>query len=285
MGRHLIDALFSEHGVAGPWVPLPATGLANHVYATHDVVLRIATDHPDGVRDARTESVAAPVAHEAGVLTPRLIAFDDRRTLVDRPFSLWERIHGDTVGLASLSRSQSGELWHAVGRELARLHVRVRECPDPDGYLDQPTRESNIDAELARLIEAQRIDSQTARSVERLIGELRPQLTEGVTARLIHGDIHSMNIMCSSEGSLLAILDWGDAGWGDPAMDFAAIPLESVECALEGYRDEAPGVLGAFPEARFIWDRLVDVLDDLWDIPDRASEVRAMRELLQPHSV
>ena len=94
--NRLIDAVFARHGVSGPWEPLPSTGLANRVYATADVVLRVATDHPDGVVDARTESVAAPVARAAGVLTPRLIAFDDTRTLVDVPFSLWERVRGET---------------------------------------------------------------------------------------------------------------------------------------------------------------------------------------------
>jgi hypothetical protein len=77
---------------------LPPTGLASHIFATRDVVLRLATDHPDGVVDARTESVAAPVARAAGILTPRLIAFDDTRTLVERPFSLWERVHGEALG-------------------------------------------------------------------------------------------------------------------------------------------------------------------------------------------
>jgi hypothetical protein len=95
----LIDALFARYGVSGPWEALPSTGVANCVYATRDVVLRVATDHPDAVSDARTESVAAPIAYATGILTPRLIAFDDTRVLVDRPFSLWERVHGKTLGI------------------------------------------------------------------------------------------------------------------------------------------------------------------------------------------
>src|SRR5712691_11554359 len=67
----LIDAMFARHGVSGPWEPLRSTGLANLIYATRDAVLRVATDHPDGLVDARTESVAAPVARAAGILTPR----------------------------------------------------------------------------------------------------------------------------------------------------------------------------------------------------------------------
>ena len=82
----LIDAMLAAHGVSGPWCALPSTGVANRIFATRDVVLRVATDHPDGVPDARTESIAAPAARAAGILTPKLIAFDDTRTLVDGPF-------------------------------------------------------------------------------------------------------------------------------------------------------------------------------------------------------
>jgi hypothetical protein len=124
--------------VSGAWSPLASTGVANHIYATNDVVLRVATDHTDGIPDARTESVAAPAAHAAGILTPRMIAFDDTRTIVDRPFSLWERVHGATLGAITLSDDARSAAWRAVGRELARLHRLVTLCPDPDGYLDVP---------------------------------------------------------------------------------------------------------------------------------------------------
>ena len=50
-----VDAMFARHGVPGPWEPLPSLGLADRIFATRDVVLRVATDHPDGVADARTD--------------------------------------------------------------------------------------------------------------------------------------------------------------------------------------------------------------------------------------
>src|SRR5215475_12521378 len=114
--------MFSAYGVRGAWQSLTSTGVANWIYATRDVVLRVATDHRDGVPDARTESVAAPAAYAAGILTPRMIAFDDTRTLVDRPFSLWERVHGVTLGQITLSGEARVAAWRSVGRELARLH-------------------------------------------------------------------------------------------------------------------------------------------------------------------
>ena len=277
----LIDAMFARHGVSGPWEPLPSTGLANLIYATRDAVLRVATDHPDGLVDARTESVAAPVARAAGILTPRLIAFDDTRTLVGRPFSLWERVHGETLGLMNLPSCQMADIWRDVGRELARLHLLVRECADPDGYLDDPGRERDLDAVLKPLVDARRIDLDTAQSVGGLIADLRPHLDGQVDVRFIHNDVHPMNVMCSTTGVLLAIIDWGDAGWGDPTLDFAAIPLEALSFARAGYDAEAPGLLGRFPEARFVWDKLLDAMDDLWDTPARSLDLEALRRLMR----
>jgi hypothetical protein len=54
--------------------------------------------------------------------------------------------------------------------------------------------------------------------------------------RLIHNDIHPWNLMCDpSSGGLTAIIDWGDATYGDPARDFASMPLQCLPAMIEGY--------------------------------------------------
>lgn len=275
-----IDAIFARHGLSGPWRRLSSTGLANYVYATADVVLRVATDHPDGVRDARTESVAAPAARAAGIQTPRLIAFDDTRTIVDRPFSLWERVHGETLGRLILDRRRSAEAWRSVGAELARLHLRVRTCADPEGYLDDPRRERDLEPVLKPLVDAARLEVRTAARIEQFASTLRPHLADPDQRRFLHNDVHPMNVLCSRRGALRALIDWGDAGWGDPALEFAAVPLEAMPWALEGYLTEAPGLLGTLPEARFAWDKLFGALEDVLDDPERALDWRALLDRL-----
>lgn len=252
----LIDALFARHGIREPWVPLPATGVANHIYATSDVVLRVATDYPDAVSDARTESVAAPVARDAGIRTPRLIAFDDSRALVDRPYSLWERVHGETLGLLDLDARRLAHAWRDVGRELARVHDRVTTCPDPDGWLDTPGRPLDLESHIEPLRQAGLIDHRAAEEMGSLIHELAPHVAVAADVRFVHDDIHAFNVMCTRDGELLALIDWGDAGWGDPTLDFVGIPLEHVPGAVEGYESASSSGLGEFPEARFIWDKL-----------------------------
>jgi hypothetical protein len=45
---------------------LPTTGVANRIYATADVALRIATNHSEAMEEARTESVAVGFPGETG---------------------------------------------------------------------------------------------------------------------------------------------------------------------------------------------------------------------------
>jgi aminoglycoside phosphotransferase (APT) family kinase protein len=262
-----VTEILARHGIRDPWEALTATGIANRIYATPGVVLRIASDHPEAVEDARTESVAAPVARDAGVLTPRLLAFDDSRALVDRPYSIWERIHGATLGLLPRNARRDHEVWVAVGRQLAVLHQRVHVCPDPNGWLDRPDRELDLAERVARLTSAGHIDAAIAPDVERWVEALRPAVVAEIARCFLHNDVHEMNVMCSEAGALLALLDWGDAGWGDPALELAQVPLDATPAVLIGYQSEAPELLGDRPEARIIWDKLDYALNEVEDDP------------------
>jgi len=275
----LITALFAKYGVSAMWTPLASTGVANRIYATNDVVLRVATDHPDGIPDARTESVAAPAAHAAGILTPRLIAFDDSRALVNRPFSLWERVHGATLGGITLSNESRSAAWGAVGRELARLHRLVTVCPDPDGYLDVPGDYPDVEWFLAALVDAGRLDAGTAKHLEascRELGEAGP--VPDVT--FTHGDAHAMNIMCDEHGRLLALIDWGDAGWSDPMHDFSSMPLDVIPSAVAGYEREIGRRLDAASRARLIRAKVISALDHFVRHPERTLDGNALRSFV-----
>jgi len=267
--------MFSRYGIRAAWSPLPLTGIANWIYATDDVVLRVATDHPDGVPDARTESVAAPAAHAAGILTPRMIAFDDTRTIVDRPFSLWERVHGATLGQATLSVDERFLAWHSVGRELARVHRLVTACADPLGYLDTPGDEPDTNQLLATLVAAGRLDRGAALDIEAACGELNQAAAP--TATFTHGDVHSMNVMCDERGHLLAIIDWGDAGWSDPMHDFSSMPLDVIPPAVAGYEAETGVRLDTDSRGRLIRAKVISALDHFERHPERELDAEALR--------
>ena len=89
-----------------------------------------------------------------------------------------------------------------------------------------------------------------------------------------------MNILCSRAGELRAILDWGDAGWGDPALDFASMPLDAIEPAVAGYEAESARTLSPTFTARIAWYRLLDAVDGrTFPSPSHPVDVDALRRV------
>jgi macrolide phosphotransferase len=60
-------------------------------------------------------------------------------------------------------------------------------------------------------------------------------------AALVHGDLHAGHMLVEQDGRVTGLLDWTDAGVGDPAVDFALYDAIFGEAAfqalLERYRD------------------------------------------------
>jgi hypothetical protein len=81
----------------------------------------------------------------------------------------------------------------------------------------------------------------------------------------------------------LALIDWGSAGWGDPAWDFAGVPLRAVPWMLAGYRQVAPLDGDETAEARILWRHLQLALFLLrrGPVPGRAWAERPLAMLLE----
>ena len=143
----------------------------------------------------------------------------------------------------------------------------------------KPERETSLDLLLKRFADSGHENRDVVREIEHLISELSPFVfSDGGLNCFLHNDLHEWNIMCTLEGKLLALIDWGDAGWGDPTLDFAAIPLDAVYVALEGY--DTTEQLGDYAEARIIWDHLQTALNDAVEDPSRRVPVAEYRRFL-----
>jgi hypothetical protein len=75
-------------------------------------------------------------------------------------------------------------------------------------------------------------------------------------------------------------IDWGDAGWGDPALDFAALPIDGMTIALEAYEEIAPDILGDGVEARILWARLADALERMTMDARRDGKLKELMRLV-----
>ena len=241
-----------KHGLGRlPVRPVRSTGVVNWIYAVgDDAILRIPRrSHPDGVRDTLTESVAVPAVRAGGIRTPALLAFDDSYEVVDVPFTIYERVPGRD--LSSWDNADSHRIYHELGRELARLHRDVTEVADPEGRLDTHDRWKSPD-----FLQQGLLDQESAAAVAALFEHVQPMIKEAEGfRRFLHQDLKPDNIM-AVDSAFTAIIDWGDAGWGDPALDFRYLPVDAVESALTGYREIMPLDGDETAEARILWDQV-----------------------------
>jgi len=235
-----LRAACRRHGFAAERIaPMAATGLANWVFALDGAhVLRVSRPTPMAEADARTEAVAVPTALAAGIRTPRLHVFDDSRIDLDTPFTVYDRVPGTPIGATSLDAATTAAVHRELGREMAAIHTRVTRCDDPRGWLDHP-EPSDPGHDLDATLRSGALDPGEARWAEALLDRLTPALGAEAPRRFLHGDLLPMNILVAAGGAFAAVIDWGDAGWGDPALDFWGIPPEHTDEVIRGYGEVA----------------------------------------------
>ncbi len=240
--------------------PAPSPGAANHVYFLGDhLVLRIPRGGGARLAELAKEATVIPAVRRAGVRTPAVVTYDESCTVVSVPYLVVERVRGRDLAALGIPLGVAAGAYHEVGRSLARLHrltrstvgplpgLRTDEDGDPRTAVDALAAASYIDADAARWLTGW---------FDRLAA-WRPAEVETV---VIHGDASPTNIVV--DGTVLdafgsgpggagpgfeapagaapgldsaVLVDWGDAAWADPAVDFAKIPLRAVPFALEGY--------------------------------------------------
>jgi len=250
-----LRAVASRHGIPPDTVTrLPDTGIFNAIYLLGDEhILRVPRRHPAHYQALYNESVAVPLARSLGVRTPALLIYDDSRDLLPVPYTIYDRVHGETLGLLGLEPDATPEVWRELGRDLARLH----------GGGNRQGRGANLDEretlpdprELAEaLASGGWVTGSEVAWLTRWLDRIAPAALMPVELRLSHGDTQATNVMVHPDSiQYVAVIDWGSAGWGDPAWDFAGVPLRAVPSLLEGHRQIANLEADEMMEARILW--------------------------------
>lgn len=256
-----LSAICAKHDLGQRHIGrMTSTGVVNSIYTLgDDLVLRVPKNMPEALSDTYTESVASPVAHAAGVRTPALVAWDESFDILDVPYTIHDLVDGEPSEL-----DFDGPVWRHLGRDVARMHATITECPDPLGRLDHAGR-----ADETRILEWAP-GTETQGWLERCIDRLRPLIADVVPARFLHNDVSNNNVL-HKDGEYAALIDWGDAAWGDPSLEFASLPMVAVMPMLAGYREVLP-LERITTEARILWDKLL-----LVDRPEILEHMLAFR--------
>jgi aminoglycoside phosphotransferase (APT) family kinase protein len=170
-------------------------------------------------------------------MTPALIAFDDSCEILPVPYTLMERVHAVPLSVDELE--SDSDVLAELGRQLAILHGKVTSCPDPNGWLD-PIDTLDGSLIVRDIDEAAGVDQSRRTAASELVARLSDLIAAHDEARVFsHGDVHVRNVLGAPQ-RLAALIDWGDAGWGHPAFDFAHLPMRLIPAVLGGYEREAP---------------------------------------------
>lgn len=226
-----VQKVLARHGfTCTEAAPAAVQGAANDTWIAGDWVVRFLKDS-QYESDAYTESVAVPAARAAGIPTPRLIILDDSKEIWPAVVTVYERWPGTPASQAELAPTFGAE-W---GELIADVQNRIRNVPDPNRVLTRPgpwpTREALKDLEEA---------GYSGLAPWRKWAERLETAWTGHDQVFLHWDMKLDNLLVYDRGHLSAVLDWGDAGWGDPALDFGAIPPTILAPAVERYQTVRP---------------------------------------------
>jgi hypothetical protein len=123
--RPTVEAICERYNLHAEEIsPLEDVGIFNSIYLVgSEYVLRVPRDAPSFVAAIHKESVAVPAARAAGVRTPALVALDDSLEVLPVPYAIYERVHGETLGMLDFGPEDtpgSGTKWPATSPDCTR---------------------------------------------------------------------------------------------------------------------------------------------------------------------
>ncbi|WP_081802603.1 phosphotransferase [Actinotalea ferrariae] len=175
----------------------------------------------------------------------------------DRPFWGGPRIPGEELAVAGLGEDDRVPVARALGGFLRTLHA-----PDlaRDAVAAAAARGVTLPTDANRRGEPTVLRERTVPRLERLrdagadvdVPALLAVLDTAVVAGpsggepvLLHGDLHLRHVLVADDGTAAGVIDWGDSGLGDPAVDlmigYAAFTGSARVAFLDAYGPLEPG--------------------------------------------
>ncbi len=246
-GEHIsgdtVAAFCREHGISpGAVKPIPIGRFNTSFYVRTttgpDLVVRIAPSEDAGFvfyergMMAQEPEIHTIVRRRTDIPAPRVIVYDDSRSILPRDTIVLERLPGRAMYARRLTEEAVERALEQTGAYLKALHTRC--TARQYGYLGAhaPMRPADTwrDAfmemweRLVTDLEGCGVyrpeDADLARQA---LGENISLFDYSEPASLLHMDVWTQNILTDDEGTVSGILDWDRALWGDPEIEYAVL--------------------------------------------------------------
>jgi aminoglycoside phosphotransferase (APT) family kinase protein len=159
---------------------------------------------------------------------------DLTKSLVPRPYTIYRRAKGILLADAP----QPPQAYTSLYREVGEAIARIGSIPIPEDRRANLKDAGKLDAQehLQKSFDAGAVSREDVPIIEKIITQLESLGAEPAPSQFVHRDIHPWNFFIDpATGALEVIIDWGDAAWGEPAIEFASMPLVALKPMLQGY--------------------------------------------------
>ncbi|MCU0294538.1 MAG: phosphotransferase [Candidatus Nanopelagicales bacterium] len=155
-------------------------------------------------------------ARRAGLPVPAILSVHEQPPV----HLVMERSSGTPVMETELSPTAQ----HRLGAQLAEFAAHMRTLVD---WQAEGPRWATLWEVLALVADNPACDLAAVTAAE-------------VTTTLVHGDLSAGNLLVSTDGDLVAVIDWDGAALADPAMDWSALNANCAPEVVKALRRSTP---------------------------------------------
>ncbi len=202
------------------------SGWDHEVWRCGDTVFRFPHQHDALELAADTASIVSRLADRLPFRIPIPTHFGTPTTFYPGRFVGYQYLPGCLPAQLSLTHDERSQAAAPLAHGLKALHLVPRQLAESWG-----TARASIEGELAlrtekaKLRAAQLASSRFAKLAARAVDAMvpPPPEVEETERRLVHGDLHSGQLIFDRQRQFVGILDWDEVSIGDPAHDLLLV--------------------------------------------------------------
>ena len=236
-------------------------------------ILRVDLGESDNKGKFKKESKLFDLLPNFSVPTPKLIAFDDSCTLIDKPFLLINYISGENLksGFSQTNNETKSQLSFELGSLANKIHsVTAKDLEDQELFGDINTwvekEKSDFNIYWQTVKENNYLSTETNGKIQSVFDNYNQIKQWQEVGKLTHGDFSPNNIRIY-QNHIVGIFDFEFASIADPLYDLQKLPIYfqlgdgfSQKKFLEGYRVQE------FSEPEIIRLKTYCLTQGLWEI-------------------